>query len=86
MDDRPESGSGDAQLFADPGGRVIRDLAVPWHGGSPIVGRVLPDGVIAALANESTAVPAQMRQQFTPFHEAAPWAVTATRVEAVKRR
>jgi hypothetical protein len=42
--------------------------------------------MIAAFADEPAAVPTQVPQQITSFHEAALWAVTLTRVVAVSKR
>ncbi len=56
------------------------------HGSSPIVGRVLPNRVIPALSDEAASVPAQVLQQFTPFHEAALCGVTLMRLVAVNNK
>jgi hypothetical protein len=53
---------GNPQLPADSQGSVLCDLVVSGNSSSAVVYRVLPNGVIAALANEPATVLSQVSQ------------------------
>ncbi len=61
----------DFQLAADGADCAFLDFAMPRDRRDFTVGRVFPDGVIAAFANQRAAVGAEMTLQVEPFHEAA---------------
>ena len=61
----------DFQLAADGADCALLDFAMPWNRRDFTVGRVFPDGVVPAFANQRGAMGAEMALQVEPFHEAA---------------
>lgn len=67
--------------------REIHDFAMAGNGGATMIGRVFPDGVVAAFPQQPATLLAQMKQQIPPFHAATACpGVTLTREAAVNNR
>ena len=61
----------DRELPADCAGGACRDFAVPRHGRAEVSGRVVPDGVVRALAQYGAAVSSEVALQLAALQAAA---------------
>jgi hypothetical protein len=73
-------------MMANPSGGVVRDVSMPRDRGTAAVDWVFPDRVLAAFADEATAVCTEMAGQLPPPHDAAEPATSWTRLDPVSSR
>jgi hypothetical protein len=57
-----------------------------WYGTATIVCRILPNRVLASLADKAASVFPEVSQKVAPLHEAASSAATVTRCAALSMR
>src|ERR1035437_1403156 len=66
----PFSGQGNIQVLANLACCELQNFAVAWHAGHLLLRTVHVNGVVAALAQELTAVTLQVPDKLQPLHAA----------------